>query len=579
MKTFFIILLILIILAIILFAVWFIKYRLNGKCPLCYLEKLFTKPTKITMDISNDESYNNGAALTPPMGWSSWNTFRQNISEQLILDTASAMKETGLLDAGYKFVNLDDCWQSSIRDKDGNLQSDMERFPNGISSLARQINSMGFKLGIYSSNGSLTCEDLPASHGNEIADAKTFANWGCEFFKYDFCHHNVINGDVPVIEKLEISKPHSTSELTLKPEDAEFSGKAAVVNIKALPSGKGIGLINHGAGKAVFKPVVNFDGNYVLTIVYNKIKTKKELYLQVIVNGELYEVFFPVTTAYSPTGRAQIIIKLKGGSNEIVLQNPVKTLADSSYIQYRRMGAAIKKASKDIASEYGVAEKPITYSICEWGKASPWNWGEKAGNMWRTTPDIIANWFSVHSIYERTIRHYNNAGPGHWNDPDMLEVGNGKLTEEENKTHFSLWCMMAAPLVLGNDIRKFIGSDGKPNTDNPTLKTVTNKSLILIDQDPLGKAAKKIKSEHGIDIIARPLSNGDIAICFYNKCLRDKGFSYDISEIAKDEYLNFNANQSSYAVHELWNDERFAAKTISATLPKHGCKVFRISLQ
>lgn len=572
-------LLILIVLCAVIFGLWFVKYKQSGKCPICLLEKIFTNPSKITMDISKEQDYENNTCAVPPMGWSSWNTFRQNISEDLIIDTAAAMKLTGLLDAGYNFVNLDDCWQSSMRDSSGNLQNDLERFPNGISSLARKLNSQGFKLGIYSSNGTLTCEDLPASLGNEYRDAKTFAGWGCEFFKYDFCHHKIISGETPVIEKLEISQPRQSSELTLKPEDAELFGKAAVVEIKALPSGKGIGRINHGAGKAVFRPIVNFDGIYVLTIVYNKFATKNEPYLQVTVNGELHEVFFPETKAFSATGRIQLMIKLQGGSNEIVLENPVKTMADSSFIQYRRMGRALKKATADYASEHGTAEKPITYSICEWGKAYPWMWGSKAGNMWRTTGDIFAKWISVHSIYERTIKLYEHAGPGHWNDPDMLEVGNGDFTEDENKTHFSLWCMMAAPLILGNDIRKFISTDGKPNLDNPTLKIVTNKSMILIDRDPLGKAAKRIRKEHGIDIIARPLSNGDIAVCFYNTTTHDKGFSYDIAEIAKDEYLNFNTHQASFTVHELWSDERFTAKTISATLPKHGCKVFRISRQ
>lgn len=579
MKYFFIILLIIILIAAALFVKWFLQYRTSGKCPICFLEKIFTKPTQITMDINKDEDFNNNSALTPPMGWSSWNTFRNQIDEDLILDTAKAMKETGLLEAGYNFVNLDDCWQSSMRDKDGNMQGDLERFPNGISSLANKINSLGFKLGIYSSNGTLTCEDLPASLGNEIQDAKTIAGWGCEFFKYDFCHNKAISGEAPVIEKLEISRPRQKAEITLTPDDAEFFGKTGIVEIKSLPSGKGIGRLNHGAGKAVFKPVVNFDGNYVLTIVFKKFYTKKEPYLQVTVNGVLHEVFFPVMSAFSATGRMQIMIKLKGGSNEIILENPVKTLADSSYIQYRRMGKALKNASEEIAGKYGIAEKPITFSICEWGKAHPWHWGAKAGNMWRTTGDIFAKWISVNAIYERTIALFEHAGPGHWNDPDMLEVGNGNLTEDENKTHFSLWCMMAAPLILGNDIRKFIGLDGKPNLDNPTLKIVTNKSLILVDQDPLGKAAKRIRKEHGIDIIARPLSNGDIAVCFYNKTTRDKGFSYDISEIAKDDYLNFNTHQTSFAVHELWSDERFTTKTISATLPKHGCKVFRISRQ
>jgi len=576
-MKFFIFFLVLVIAAVIRFAAWFINYRASGKCPLCFLQKLITKPTEITMDISHDAPYENQAALTPPMGWSSWNTFRQNISEDLILDTAEAMKKSGLLDAGYNYINLDDCWQSSLRDKNGSFQGDLERFPNGIASLVRKLNSMGFKAGIYSSNGTLTCEDLPASLGRETEDAKTFASWGCEFFKYDFCHHSIISGDAPVIAALEISMPHKSAELTLQPKDAKLSGKAKIVDNKALPGGKGIGLLNHGAGKAMFRPTVNTDGSYVLTIVYNKAATKKEPYLQVTVNGELYEVFFPVTKAFSATGRVQLMIKLNSGANEIILENPVKTMADSSYIQYRRMGRALKKASSDFAAEHGIAEKPITYSICEWGKASPWNWGAKAGNMWRTTEDIMAKWISIHSIYARTIKLYHHAGPGHWNDPDMLEVGNGSLTEEENKTHFSLWCMMAAPLVLGNDIRKFIGSDGKPNFENSTLKTVTNKSLILIDQDPLGKAAKKMKSEHGIDILARPLSNGDIAVCFYNKSMHDKGFSYNINEIAADEYLSFAASRTAYTVHELWSDERFTANTISATLPKHGCKVFRIS--
>ncbi len=566
---------VLIILALC-FIIWFVTYRKSGKCPLCAMEKI-KMPTKVTINIENEENYNNGAALTPPMGWSSWNTFRQNISEELILNTADAMKKSGLLEAGYQYINLDDCWQSSMRDKSGRLQGDLEKFPSGISNLITKINTMGIKVGLYSSNGTLTCEDLPASLGKEEIDAKTIAGWGCEFFKYDFCHHQVISGDAPVIEAVEISRPGNTAELILKPEDAKLDGRARILNIKALPSGKGIGLINHGAGKITFNPVVNFEGNYVITLLTYKTYTRHQQYVQVIVNGELHEVFFPKTRASSPTGRTQLSVKLKGGSNEIIIQNPIKTFADSSYIQYKRMGNALKKAVQDTASEYGIAEKPIVYSICEWGNAFPWNWGAKAGNMWRTTPDITAKWFSVHGIYKHTLKLYKNAGVGNWNDPDMLEVGNGNFTDDENKTHFSLWCMLAAPLILGNDIRKFVDANGNPATNNETLKTVTNKSLILIDQDPLGKPAKKIKASHGIDIIARPLANGDVAICFYNKGSRVKGFSYDINELVTDEYLNFEATGSSYAVHELWNDERFTAKTISATLSKHACKVFRIS--
>ncbi len=576
-MKFFIAILVILLIAAASFGIWFAVYRSRGKCPICALQKI-TKPTKVTIDTDSEEPYSNGAALTPPMGWSSWNTFRQNISEDLILSTAEAMKKTGLLEAGYQYINLDDCWQSSLRDANGRLQGDLEKFPNGIPHLISQINQMGMKVGLYTSNGTATCEDLPASLGKEVLDAQTFAEWGCEFFKYDFCHHKIISGEAPIIEAIEISAPGSKAELTLYPEDAELSGRARVLNIKRLPSGKGIGLLNHGAGTATFRPVVNFDGQYVLTLLIYKQFARREKYLQVIVNGETYEVFFPTSNGFSATGRTQLIVRLKGGANEIVLRNPIATAADSSYVQYRRMGKALKDATRRVSLERGTREKPIVFSLCEWGTAHPWHWGAKAGNMWRTTHDITTNWTVINYIYERTLRLYQHAGPGAWNDPDMLEVGNGKLTDDENKTHFSLWCMLAAPLILGNDLRLMLSSDGEANPDNPVLKTVTNKSLILIDQDPLGKPAKRIKKMHGIDIIARPLANGDIALCFYNAGSHVKGLSFDINELSTDDYLNFNAPAASYQVHELWSDERFAAKTISVSLQKHACKVFRISI-
>ena len=158
-------------------------------CPKCEIKKVLAK-TKI--HYTKDEMYNNGAGLTPPMGWSSWNLFRNKISEELIYETAKAMKDSGLLDCGYRFVNLDDCWQSSSRDENGRLQGDLVTFPSGIKALVEKVNALGLKLGIYSSNGTLTCEDLPASLGYEAVDADTFAEWGIEYFKYDFCHNVAI---------------------------------------------------------------------------------------------------------------------------------------------------------------------------------------------------------------------------------------------------------------------------------------------------------------------------------------------------------------------------------------------------
>ena len=572
-MTFLKILLAIVIILLIVFVVWFVRYRKCGKCPICAIQKTFI-PTKVTINTEGEDNYANNAQKTPIMGWSSWNTFRQNITEDLVLETATAMKNSGLLEAGYEYINLDDCWQSSLRDSNGNWQGDVERFSSGIPALINKVNSMGMKVGLYSSNGTLTCEDLPASLGREAEDAKTLATWGAEFFKYDFCHHNVIKGDTPVIEGLEINVKGQPKAMTLMAEDARLEGKARIIDVKALPSGKGIGMLNHGAGRATFSFETNFSGVCYLTILTHKVITHHEQYLQVIVNGELNEVFFPKTRASSPTGRTQISIKLHAGENTIVLQNPIKTFADSSYTQYSRMGRELQKAVKNAASEFGTGEKPIVYSICEWGNSFPWKWGPKAGNMWRTTPDIMPKWYSVNGIYRHNIKLYESASPGHWNDPDMLEVGVGDFTEEENKTHFSLWCMMAAPLVLGNDIRKFVGADGEP-LNNSILKIVTNEELIAIDQDKLVKQAKIVARSRKIDVIARPLANGDIAVCFYNRG-GAKGFSYDINEIASDEYLNFNADASTYTIRDLWSGENFSSKTISATLEKHACKVYRI---
>lgn len=577
MTIFLIVLATILIILIVLFVSWFLTMKANGKCPLCAI-KTITIPRKLTMDISEDEPINTDVAKTPPMGWSSWNTFRNHIDEELILETAKAMKNSGLADAGYQYVNIDDCWQSSMRDSDGKLQGDLKTFKNGIPNLIKEINELGLKVGLYSSNGTLTCEDLPASLGNEDLDARTLASWGCEFFKYDFCHSKKISGDCPAIERIEINcidgETFSTNE-ALKPEDAEFTGRAKIVKFADLQSGKAIGFIGHGAGTASFKLNDLPSGKYALTAVYRKAPCFHQQYMQVIVNGELHEVFFPKTKGFSDTGRAQIIVHLKDGENLITIQNPVVTLADSSYIQYRRMGRALKSATADWAKFTHTEEKPIVFSICEWGTAKPWEWGAKAGNMWRTTHDIFPKWFSIVHIYDKTIKLYKHAGAGAWNDPDMLEVGNGKLTEDENKSHFSLWCMMASPLMLGNDIRKFVDGNGNAVEGNSVLKIVTNKHLIAVDQDPLGKPAKMIKKISGVDVLARPLLNGDVALCLFNRTGSVKNVRLNISDLADDAYLLMRKSEE-YELHELWDDERANLTTLSVSVAKHGVRVFRI---
>ena len=383
----------------------------------------------IEFDAKFDAKFENGAALTPPMGWSSWNLFRNKINENLILETAQAIKDSGLADCGYKYVNLDDCWQSSMRDENGRLQGDFANFPSGIKALVEKVNALGLKLGIYSSNGTLTCEDLPASLGNEEKDAETFAQWGLEYFKYDFCHNVPIPSRAPCIEAIAVCKTGSDKEKVYGSELAFLSGNARIVDDPQLSSGRYIDGLSGNSGAVEFVDVeAEEDGEYILTLCLRK-KSNSNKYAEILVNGsDIYTVSVPATRAPSSDGRHQVRINLKKSKNTVKIFNPIGSKFDSAAKQYSNMGKALKKATAKVAQENGSPEKPIVYSICEWGLNLPWNWAPYSGNLWRTTPDIKPFWASVLGIYEINVNLYKHAGPGNWNDPDMLEVGNGSLS-------------------------------------------------------------------------------------------------------------------------------------------------------
>lgn len=546
MFWYFIFAVVIIILA--LFVLWCLYQKKQGLCPFCTLQQFMCK-SKLTIKIPQDEYYDGGDALTPPMGWSSWNTFRNNIDEDLIYDTAVVLKESGLADAGYKYVNLDDCWHSSMRDDKGCLQGDLSRFPSGIDTLCKKINDLGLKVGLYSSNGDYTCEDLPASLGYEKTDAQTFAKWGVEYFKYDFCHNIKIPSVAPLIEKAEIIIGDET--VTLTANNAELSGLARINSDKMLETGKYISFLGQGKGRAQFEFDSIQEGVFPLTLTVKK-KGRYNKYLVVRVNDKYYEMFFPGTKAWSTIGRYQCKIELNKGKNSIVLFNPVCTRADSSYIQYKRMGEALKNASKD---------KKITYSICEWGRNKPKNWAWNAGNLWRTTPDIRPYWKWINIIYNTNLKSGEFAGPGHWNDPDMLEVGNGNLTFEENKTHFSLWCMMSAPLILGNDIRKYTSE-----SDDKTLSILKNKQMIAIDQDVLGLQCVRYKRTANADFLVKKLSNDRHAVCIYNRSKRDITVTFDATELPD----GMGANKG---YTEVWSNAEFSLDRFKISLNPHGCAV------
>jgi alpha-galactosidase len=362
----------------------------------------------------------NGLAKTPPMGFNDWNAFGCNVSEKLIKETADLFVSSGLRDAGYEYVNIDDCWMTHQRDpQTGRLVPDPVKFPSGIAGTADYVHSKGLKLGIYEDAGTLTCAGYPGSLGHEQVDAQTFADWGVDYLKYDNC--------------------------------------------------------------------------------YNAGSTTKEEYIQ----------------------------------------------------RYSAMRDALEATGR-----------PIVYSICEWGVNEPWTWADRVGNLWRTTGDISDNWSSLLSIIKQNAPLAQYAQPGAWNDPDMLEIGNGGMTTTEYRTHFSLWAEMAAPLLIGTDLRK---------ATPETMAIYLNRDVIAVDQDPLGKQGVEIANQDGHHVFAKPLANGDVAVALLNET--DEAAT--ISTTADAARL---PRRPAYVMKDLWSKKTTeTAGTISASVPAHGTAMFRVS--
>ena len=353
-------------------------------------------------------------ATTPPMGWNSWNKFYCNINEDLIRQTADAMVSSGMRDAGYRYVNIDDCWMAKTRDTRGRLQPDPVRFPHGMKALADYVHSRGLKLGIYSSAGTLTCQKYPASLGHEKIDAQTFADWGIDYLKYDNCNNQ----------------------------------------------------------------------------------------------GQPY------------------------------------------FARYKAMGDALRATGR-----------PIVFSLCEWGSYQPWRWGRQAGGeLWRTTGDIQDRWASVMTILDLQTPIAGFAAPGGWNDPDMLEVGNGGMTATEYRAHFSLWSLLNAPLIAGNDLRTMADS---------TRDILTNRDVIAVDQDWGGSEGVRIRDDGDQEVWGKPMSDGGEAVVLLNRGDQPAPMFTTARE------LRLPRNAAGYTARDLWAHTDQAVKdTLLATVPAHGAAMF-----
>ncbi|MFE7358970.1 NPCBM/NEW2 domain-containing protein [Streptomyces sp. NPDC057543] len=361
----------------------------------------------------------NGLALTPPMGFNNWNSThcRAEFNESMVKGIADIFVEKGLKDAGYEYVNLDDCWAKPQRNADGKLEADPQRFPNGIKAVADYVHSKGLKIGIYTSAGTKTCDSvgLPGALGHEYSDARQFADWGIDYLKYDNCNNQGVDA--------------------------------------------------------------------------------KQRYTT-------------MRDALAATGR------------------------------------------------------PIVYSICEWGQNKPWEWAGELGNLWRTTGDINDSWGSMLSIMKQNLPLAAAAGPGHWNDPDMLEVGNGGMTDTEYRTHFSMWSVMAAPLLIGSDLRK---------ASPETFEILSNHEVIAVDQDPLGKQGTVLSSADGRWVVTKEMQDGSRVVALFN----ETGSAQRISTTAEAAGL---PKATAYTMRDLWEHTTYnTAGSVSATVPAHGTVLLRIA--
>ena len=375
-------------------------------------------------------------ALTPQMGWNSWNTFGCNVDEKMIRQMADAMVASGMKDAGYEYINIDDCWHGT-RDADGNIRPDPKTFPSGMKALADYVHARGLKLGIYSDAGNTTCAGRPGSRGHEYQDALAYARWGIDYVKYDWCDTKDIN-----------------------PASA-----------------------------------------------------------------------------------------------------------------YATMRDAIARSGR-----------PMLFSICEWGDNKPWEWAADVGHSWRTTGDIYPCWNCEHNhgswsslgvlpILDRQAGLRKHAGPGRWNDMDMMEVGNG-MSEDEDRAHFSLWAMLASPLIAGNDLRSM---------SEATRRILTNGDMIAINQDRLGIQAMKWIDEGDVELYLKPLDGGGYALLLLNRGDADRDYRFDWSaHYMKDDVSGrqIDFGKQRFTWRDVWQGgEGSTAEPFAARLPAHGVVVLKLSPQ
>ncbi|WP_410670056.1 glycoside hydrolase family 27 protein [Amycolatopsis sp. cmx-4-68] len=374
-------------------------------------------------------------ALTPPLGWNSWNSFGCGVSETAVRQAADAMVSSGMRDAGYQYVVVDDCWFDPQRDAQGALRASPSKFPSGMKALGDYIHAKGLKFGIYQVPTDRTCAQRGGTYsgstgsaGHEAQDARTFASWGVDYLKYDWC---------------------------------------------------------------------------------------------------------------SPEGTR-----------------------DQQVTRFGLMRDALRATGRPIV--YSI--NPNSYHAITGDK---YDWGQVA-DLWRTTEDLLDIWqngntnsypMGVGNVLDITAPLAAQAGPGHWNDPDMLVVGRPGLSLTESRAHFTLWALMAAPLMAGNDIRT-MSADISAVLRNPRL--------LAVDQDRLGAGGRRVRDDGDAEVFAKPLADGSVAVGLLNR----GGGTATVSTTA----AQIGLSGSSFTLTDLWTGgTSSSAGSITASVPAHGVVAYRVS--
>ena len=563
-----------------------------------------TAPDELTDPEYMFPAFSNGKILLnkkqgrlPAMGWNSWNAFGSKNDELLTKAMADAIVDLGLADLGYQYVVLDDGCYKSER-VDGLLSNETTKFPRGFKALANYIHSKGLKFGMYNDIGTNLCAgSAVGTCGYEDVDAKTYLGWEIDFLKVDNCYYlwdNATFSDstnakytyAPNIRSITVSG--EGMKITLKAvKDGVILGQGAsknsgdyVTNMGTL-DGTNVGItpVGHRWSELEFTVNMPASGNYAITVNYASGQVAGTgRWLQLAVGNadnetRYFDNLLPLTESITKfTDSQEITVFLKQGGNIIRLMNHRRQ--ENTLNSYAALLEGLNKADPD---------NDIVLSICEWGKTQPHNWGYKVGDSWRILNDITfsvgsdgnpgqAEWSSnntasITSQYNKAVIMDEFAGLHRgWNDPDMLVIGMNGITNTMSKTHMAMWCMMNSPIMLGMDLRRITKGD-------KLWKIIANKDIIALNQDALGIQAKRIycsmdntnpdrayiAHNNRVDILAKPLSNGDIALSFINLShSRDtKEHSVDVSHIIN--YLGrkiVNAdkfqNAASYSVMDIW---------------------------